>query len=92
MSSNLPSVHSYGRGSNAVYVELGPLTVWFSYKTPIAFSLNGQLVVRRNDWSTTTGGHLTAIDGGNKDSRVDGETFGRLWAERVAPLFDFSKV
>lgn len=41
----------------------------FSYKTPIAFACGGVVVVRQNDWSTTTGKHLNAIDGGSTEAK-----------------------
>jgi hypothetical protein len=65
----------YGRGSEGNGVNLGPLTIWFSYRTPVAFSLHGETIVRRNDWGTTTGRHLNEIDGGATDKRVSGEEF-----------------
>jgi len=67
-------------------VDVGPVRVWFSYRTPVAFQVDGHSrVVRQNDWSTTTGKHLNWIDGGDKKSRVEGETFERLWKEQVEP-------
>ena len=60
-------------------VELGRVTVWFSYETPIAFSsIDGMLVVRENDWGPTTGKHMNKIDGGQlmaKHRRVSGTVF-----------------
>lgn len=56
-------------------VDVGALTIWFSYRTPIAFSLGyGPTVVRRNEWSATTGKHLNYINA-NKDERISGEDF-----------------
>lgn len=88
----LPRIASYGRyssgnyGAHCLVVDVGPVTVWFSYRTPVAFQVSGhEAVVHRNDWSTTTGKHLNWIDGGNKRRRVDGETFQRLWDEQVLP-------
>lgn len=88
---NLPTIRSYGPyssgnyGAHSLMVDLGPVTVWFSYQTPVAFTVGRGLVVRRNDWGPTTGKHLNAIDGGDKRSRVDSETFERLWDEQVVP-------
>ena len=44
-------------------VTVGPVTIWFSYRTPIAFldSLQGY-VIRENDWGPTTGRHLNWIN------------------------------
>lgn len=57
----------------------------FSYQTLVAFRRrrDGKLVVRQNDWSTTTGKHLNALDGGDKKSRVDGEMFERMYADEM---------
>lgn len=58
---------------------------WFSYRTLVAFKVpGGSLVVRENDWGPTTGKHLNWIDRGDKSSRVDAETFGRLYRETFA--------
>lgn len=92
---NLPSISSYGNyssdnyGAHALRVEMPNVTVYFSYKTPVAFRSNkgGGTVVRQNDWGTTTGKHLNAIDGGSREAkkaRVDSATFERLFGELVA--------
>ena len=81
-SSELPTIDT--PMPNFVRVWIGDITVWFSYRTPIAIHVNGQSrIVRRNDWGPTTGKHLNAIDGGNKDSRVDTETFHAKWKEAI---------
>lgn len=91
----MPTIRTYGHyaggnysgrnyGTHALVVELGGVTVWFSYQTPVAFRVqDGKRVVRQNDWSTTTGKHLNWIDGGDKASRVTGEEFERLYREHV---------
>lgn len=91
MKTELPSIESYGNysssnyGAHALRVDVGDLTVWFSYKTPVAFvKLGSKRVVRQNDWSTTTGKHLNAIDGGDKKARVSGEEFERLFTEAMS--------
>lgn len=87
---NLPKINSYCRyssdnyGAHCLCVEINDVTVWFSYKTPIAFQVGcNPRVVHQNDWKTTTGKHLNAIDGGDKKNRVDGATFEKLWAEQI---------
>jgi hypothetical protein len=100
MKYGLPRLYSYGEYSSSNYgahclaVEFGPVTVWFSYRTPVAFHVEGhKRVVHENDWSTTTGKHLKWIDGYTTKearrygARVDDETFKRLWNEQVEPLF-----
>ncbi len=91
----LPTMESYGQYSSGNYgvhcitVNIGPLTVWFSYKTPVAFQLAGESrVVRKNNWGPTTGKHLNWIDDGDKKNRVDGQTFERLWNEQVSPFLE----
>lgn len=91
-SAQLPAWQTYGNcnyasdnyGAHALQFFMGDLTLYFSYKTPVAFrKLGGPLIVRQNDWKQTTGKHLNAIDGGNKKSRVDGATFEKLLAEAM---------
>jgi hypothetical protein len=58
------------------------LTVFYSYQTPIAFidPQTGRCVARVNDWSTTTGGHISKADGGTKEAkarRLSGDDFER---------------
>lgn len=97
MKVQLPKISSYGRyssgnyGAHTLRVDVGPLTVWFSYKTPVAFHVEGQKrVVHKNDWGPTTGKHLKWIDGNDSKTvtdRVDEETFKNLWVQHVEPLF-----
>jgi len=61
-------IESYGNyrhknyGAHTIKVDIDGLTVWFSYKTPIAFWLPPEKVIMRvNDWNRTTGGHLQAV-------------------------------
>lgn len=89
---NLPSWSVYcnyksgNYGVHALWFDLGNgLTIWFSYRTPVAFAAPGHVRrVRQNVWGPTTGKHLNAIDGGDKANRIDGETFERLLAEAIA--------
>lgn len=93
MTLELPTIMGYGDyassnyGLNAIRVSVGPITVYYSYRTPVAFRVQGRdLVVRENMWSATTGKHLNWIDGGNKKERVDSAEFERLWDEQIGPL------
>ena len=62
-------------GSNFANVSIGCLEIWFSYKTPIAFRAPGYgLVIRENEWSTTTGKHLNAVSS-DKSKRITGIDF-----------------
>lgn len=93
---DLPHIESYGKyagknyGTNALRLTIGPLSIWYSYQTPIAFSLYGTRTVRENDWKQTTGQHLNAIDGGSvaaKRARVTSDEFVLAWDLHIAPLF-----
>ena len=69
---------------NFTKINIGMITVWFSYDTPIAFRASGERVVRENIWSTTTGKHLNAIDGGSREAkanRVSSDEFNRALDE-----------
>lgn len=90
-NKSLPNFSTYGNysssnyGAHALVFSMPQGDVYFSYKTPVAFrTLKHGLVVRENDWSTTTGKHLNAIDGGNKKARVPGEKFEAMLAAAFA--------
>jgi hypothetical protein len=72
---------SFSSGSNSAEVSFQNLTVWFSYRTPIAFMTpkTGR-VCRDNDWGPTTGKHLNAVDP-DKGKRLGGPEFERQLAE-----------
>ena len=88
--SALPTIWCYGDysgsyGSHCMAVEVLGITIYYLYKTPIAFDAPGMgRYVRENDWGPTTGKHLNAIDGGDKKNRVSGEKFEELWNQHVA--------
>jgi len=69
-------VDQFGATNNAVEVGIGDLSLFFSYKTLIAYQdFHDGLVVSENHWSTTTGKHLNYIDGGNKFGRLKQDEF-----------------
>ena len=85
----LPSIRSYGNyassnyGAHCLQVEVGDITVYFSYQTPVAFhSYRHGLVCLKNQWGTTTGKHLNLIEPDHK-KRIDQETFDRLFQEAM---------
>ena len=87
-TTKLPSVSNYGKYSSSNYgvhtlaFEVGELTVYFSYTTPVAFHTpKTGLVVSENVWSRTTGKHLNWIDGGTKKDRIPHEDFTRQLSE-----------
>ena len=62
-------------------VDIGPLVVWYSYATMVAFQVDGQdKVVSENRWGVTTGKHLNAIDR-EKSKRVNQKEFEKKWFE-----------
>ena len=64
---------------NLYYKQEKPnLKVFYSYTTPVALEIDGQLKVSENQWSVTTARHLTWIDGGNKKARLKREEFNQL--------------
>jgi hypothetical protein len=76
----LPRIEHPTDRPNFTRVTVGEVEIYYSYKTPIAFWSRemARYIVRKNDWGPTTGKHLSYIDCGQKDSRVDGATFERL--------------
>lgn len=62
---------------NFTKLNMNELSIWFSYETPIAFSSFGQIFIRQNDWSSTTGKHLNYINT-DKKLRLTGEHFEKL--------------
>ena len=82
----LPTISSYfpysskNYGANSLRVSFGNLDLYYSYETVIAFRASGGLVIRKNDWSTTTGKHLNAIND-DKSRRIDGSEFEKQLKE-----------
>jgi hypothetical protein len=83
--------------SNFTRIDTGKVTIWFSYRTPIAFRVDGhEIVVRENSWNVTTGKHLNQIDGRVskklQKERVSGTEFKRLWQEQTGSTGDPAEV
>ena len=81
-TNQLPTIKSYGNyssgnyGVNTLMINIKGLTLFYSYKTIVAFEApNTGLVVRENSWGPTTGKHLNWIDWGNKEARIPGKEF-----------------
>lgn len=73
------------RNTQSHWVELGGLTLYFSYRTVVAFRTSETgLVVSENVWSTTTGRHLNEIDDGDKKSRLPHAEFEQRLNEVLA--------
>lgn len=63
--------------------------VWFSYSTPVAVQTVDMLVplVSVNEWSATTGKHLSILDSGTREARARRVPHAQLMAEvdRLTP-------
>jgi hypothetical protein len=93
----LPRVETYyprGNSANAVCVELEDRTLWFSYRTLVAFQVGKYpRIVSENCWGPTTGRHLNAIDGGYPacKARVSRADFERMYASDTNHLAQNTK-
>lgn len=64
---------------NFYEVQMGDLTVWFSYETPIAFKKTNDITyVRQNQWGRTTGKHINMVKANNTCVEVTGEEFEQM--------------
>jgi hypothetical protein len=83
------SFGSYGNYSSDNYathclrLNIGELTLYFSYKTVVAFSDGFTIYVSENLWGSTTGKHLNWIDDGNKKERLKRPEFEKLLEEKL---------
>lgn len=84
------SIRSFGDysspnyGAHSLRVCIGSLTLYFSYETVVAFnSPKSGFHIRENDWSSTTGKHLNAIDR-DKSIRIPGVEFEAKLNETLA--------
>ena len=76
---------------NCYFIDEKPnLRVYYSYTTPVALQIDGNLKVSENRWSITTAKHLNWIDDGNKKDRLKPEEFNQLLKEHK-PEPDFLK-
>ena len=86
---NLPRFKNYGEyssenyGAHSLKFSIGGFTVWFSYKTPVAFySISTGFVIRENEWGATTGKHLNLIDPDHK-KRIPGVKFEEMLSKLI---------
>ena len=86
--------HPTNRNTQLIGVEFvanngNELDLYFSYNTIVAFRGGGfSLRVSQNHWSNTTGRHLNEIDGGEKEDRVDHDTFQKQLDEALERFFN----
>ncbi len=76
--SNKPSLNQIK--PNFVVVTIGDKDYYFSYKTIIAFRVNGSLKIIENLWGPTTGKHLNYINP-DHSIRIDESEFDKLLSE-----------
>ena len=76
-----PNYYNYGNyssdnyGTNTLcFTDNNNNHYWYSYKTLVAFRINGEFHIIKNYWSTTTGKHLNWINR-DKTIREDSDTF-----------------
>jgi hypothetical protein len=70
---------------NMTLVDIGTLSLYFSYKTVIAFSSPNGLRIRTNVWGPTTGKHLNYLSA-DKTRRIEGSAFEKELAETLCTL------
>lgn len=64
---NITEVAFHMGGTNLNTIEIGDLTLYYSYRTLVAYETpEGKLVISQNVWGVTTGKHLNIIDGDKK--------------------------
>lgn len=81
------AIETFAKSSKATVVEIGPLEVYFSYNTPIAFrDSEGKLIVRANEWGPTTGKHMVAL-GVDRGDRIPGDEFERRLHTHLLNVF-----
>jgi len=84
----LPKVSGYGEyssnyGKNALRVDILGMTLYYSYKTLVAFKESQfGLVCRKNEWGVTTGKHLNLICP-DHSQRKEAEEFGELFRQAL---------
>lgn len=70
-------------------VSIYGLTLWFSYETCIAFSVDGDAYCTENVWGPTTGKHINYVKGQYREIGVLGNTEFNL---RVSRLSNFLSI
>ena len=61
----------------AYVLDMGGDKIYWSYSTILAIRIENKLYIRENDWSTTTGRHLNAINP-DKSKRMSTADFEQL--------------
>ena len=68
---------NYLRATRNLYFknEAPGLKVYYSYQTPVAYQIDGEMIMRVNDWGATTNRHMSWIGGVARDDRIPGWRF-----------------
>jgi hypothetical protein len=74
-----------GDSPNSTYVTVGPMTLLFSYDTPVAFCKEGHWRASENVWSKTTGKHLNETRVA-RHNRLPHDEFTRRLEEALSGL------
>lgn len=63
-------------GAHSTAIDIGNLTLYFSYDTVIAYQDKADFHICKNIWGTTTGRHMNRLSR-DKSEREDPEVFGK---------------
>ena len=78
---NYGNYSSGNYGAHTIAIDIGNITLYFSYNTIVAFrSYEHGLVISENNWGRTTGKHLNWIND-NKKLRISHEEFEQKLTE-----------
>ena len=66
---SLENLGTVNKNKVTLETDQGNIVLYFSYETIVAVEAKGQLSVRQNDWSVTTGKFLNELEP-NKDRRL----------------------
>ena len=73
--ANYGNYSSNNYGANSIRLDVGSLSLWFSYDTVVAFQEDGNSCqVSENCWGPTTGKHLNWIES-DKKARLSRDVF-----------------
>lgn len=80
---SIPRITHPTERPNFTRLDMGGLTIFFSYQTPIAFINSQGITARKNQWGPTTGKHLNFVST-KQDLRLSGEEFEKRLQEAMS--------
>ena len=93
----MPKISNYGQyssgnyGAHTLLIEVGPVDLYFSYQTMVAFrSPQTGLVMTTNYWGQTTGKHLNWIS--RTAPRLQSDEFEAKWRDVQTRYFESKEV